>query len=67
MHQSRNSPNKTESMFGATKNIQPEDNWDLTANPSVYLDKLPQPFKFVNTICKNFYLFDIYFRQSNTQ
>ena len=24
-----------------TKDIQPEDNWDLVANPSNYLDELP--------------------------
>ena len=26
----------------------PEDNWDLVGNPSVYLDELPQPFRFIN-------------------
>ena len=29
------------------KPLAPEDNWDLTANPSVYLDQLPQPFRFI--------------------
>lgn len=33
----------------ATKPLAPEDNWDLTANPSVYLDQLPQPYKFINS------------------
>ncbi len=27
---------------------QPEDNWDLIGNPTIYLDELPQPYKFVN-------------------
>jgi hypothetical protein len=30
------------------KPIAPEDNWDLTANPTKYLDKLPQPFRFID-------------------
>jgi hypothetical protein len=25
-----------------------EDNWNLVANPSVYLDTLPQPYRFIN-------------------
>jgi hypothetical protein len=29
--------------------LAPEDDWELIANPSVYLDELPQPYKFVNT------------------
>jgi len=29
--------------------VQPEDDWNLIGNPSVYLDELPQPFKFINT------------------
>ena len=28
--------------------MQPEDNWDLTANPTKYLDQLPQPYRFIN-------------------
>ena len=32
----------------ATKPVAPEDDWALVANPSVYLDELPQPFKFIN-------------------
>ena len=27
---------------------QPEDSWELTGNPSVYLDQLPQPYRFIN-------------------
>jgi hypothetical protein len=27
---------------------QPEDNWELVGNPSVYLDQLPQPYRFIN-------------------
>jgi hypothetical protein len=26
---------------GISKPVQPEDNWDLTANPTKYLDVLP--------------------------
>lgn len=29
--------------------VQPEDNWELTGNPSVYLDQLPQPYRFINS------------------
>jgi hypothetical protein len=32
-----------------SKPIAPEDNWQLTANPSVYLDQLPQPYRFINS------------------
>eukprot|EP00347_Sterkiella_histriomuscorum_P023831 403333237 len=35
--------------IGAVKALHPEDDWELTANPSNYLDQLPQPFKFINT------------------
>ena len=31
------------------KPVAPEDDWNLIANPSVYLDELPQPFRFINT------------------
>jgi len=27
---------------------QPEDNWNLAGNPSVYFDELPQPYRFIN-------------------
>lgn len=30
------------------KPVAPEDDWNLVANPSVYLDELPQPFRFIN-------------------
>jgi len=30
--------------------LQAEDNWDLTANPTKYLDQLPQPFRFINNL-----------------
>lgn len=30
------------------KPVAPEDDWNLIANPSVYLDELPQPFRFIN-------------------
>jgi hypothetical protein len=30
------------------KPVAPEDNWELTANPTKYLDKLPQPFRFID-------------------
>ena len=28
--------------------VAAEDNWDLIGNPSIYLDDLPQPYKFIN-------------------
>jgi len=28
--------------------VAPEDNWNLVANPSVYLDPLPQPYRFLH-------------------
>jgi hypothetical protein len=28
--------------------IQPEDDWNRAGNPSMVLDELPQPFRFVN-------------------
>jgi hypothetical protein len=31
------------------RKLQPEDNWELTGNPSVYLDQLPQPYRFINS------------------
>ena len=31
------------------KMINAEDNWELTGNPSVYLDQLPQPYRFINS------------------
>lgn len=30
------------------KPVAPEDDWNLIANPSVYLDELPQPFRFID-------------------
>lgn len=30
------------------KPVAPEDNWELVANPDVYLDVLPQPYKYIN-------------------
>ena len=39
----------TTTMNGAIKALHPEDDWELTANPTNYLDQLPQPFKFINT------------------
>jgi hypothetical protein len=48
-------PNKSLRQTGMSMNrpkkdqpIAPEDNWELVGNPSVYLDELPQPFRFVN-------------------
>jgi hypothetical protein len=31
------------------KPVAPEDNWELIGNPAVYLDELPQPYKFINS------------------
>ena len=42
------SPKNTKTNIVRTKNIPPEDDWDLVANPNLYLDELPQPFRFVN-------------------
>ena len=33
--------------------VAAEDNWNLVANPSVYLDVLPQPYRFVNKCLDN--------------
>ena len=41
----KKSPSKT-----PTKRIvavAPEDNWNLVGNPSIYLDTLPQPYRFI--------------------
>lgn len=27
--------------------VAPEDNWNLVANPSNYIDQLPQPYRFI--------------------
>ena len=32
----------------SVKTLAPEDNWDLVGNPTVYLDELPQPYRFIN-------------------
>lgn len=50
---STNSPSKTQgsSIIRHTKRTlppAPEDNWDLVANPTNYLDHLPQPYRFIN-------------------
>jgi hypothetical protein len=34
---------------GKPANVAPEDDWNLAANPSVFLDELPQPYKFINS------------------
>ena len=39
---------KNTGFVGVPKPVAPEDNWNLIANPSVYLDELPQPYKFIN-------------------
>ena len=28
--------------------VAPEDNWNLVGNPTVYMDVLPQPYRFIN-------------------
>ena len=28
--------------------IAPEDNWNLVANPTIYMDVLPQPYRFID-------------------
>ena len=28
--------------------VAAEDNWNLVANPTIYLDVLPQPYRFIN-------------------
>lgn len=40
--------NESKSPKKKAQAIQPEDNWNLIANPSVYLDILPQPYRFIN-------------------
>ena len=44
------SPNKTAKSPVKKRKAQvaPEDNWNLVANPDIYLDKLPQPYRFLN-------------------
>jgi hypothetical protein len=36
--------------------VAPEDNWELIGNPSVYLDELPQPYRFVNKVLQEMIL-----------
>jgi hypothetical protein len=33
----------------STKPLHPEDDWELIANPTNYLDQLPQPYRFINS------------------
>lgn len=30
------------------KPVAPEDNWNLVGNPTIYMDVLPQPYRFIN-------------------
>ena len=41
---SKRSPKKAK----ATPVVAAEDNWNLVANPTIYLDVLPQPYRFIN-------------------
>lgn len=41
----RSQPRRAEA---PTPKQAPEDNWALVGNPSVYLDTLPQPYRFIN-------------------
>ena len=46
---------RTKQLLGTTgsptkKQPAPEDDWGLVANPSIYLDELPQPYKFINNL-----------------
>jgi hypothetical protein len=43
----------SKSIVAPSKNLQPEDNWGLVGNPSVYLDQLPQPYRFINECLDN--------------
>ena len=49
------SPSKRKSMKPKAQPpiIAAEDNWNLVANPSVYLDVLPQPYRFINKCLDN--------------
>jgi hypothetical protein len=49
---------------GPSKPMQPEDNWDLTANPTKYLDVLPQPYRFINN-CLDLLIMRPVFNQIN--
>lgn len=31
-----------------SKPVAPEDNWEGVGNPTIYLDELPQPYRFIN-------------------
>lgn len=30
--------------------MAPEDNWELVGNPTIYIDELPQPYRFINKL-----------------
>lgn len=34
--------------IGRAADVAPEDNWNLVGNPTVYMDVLPQPYRFIN-------------------
>jgi hypothetical protein len=36
--------------------VAPEDNWNLVANPSNYIDQLPQPYRFIEKCLDNMIL-----------
>jgi len=40
--------------------VAPEDDWDLVANPGVYFDQLPQPFRFINKCLDNLILHPVF-------
>jgi hypothetical protein len=33
--------------------VAPEDNWNLVGNPTIYMDVLPQPYRFINKCLDN--------------
>jgi hypothetical protein len=35
------------------KEVAPEDNWNLVANPDKYIDQLPQPYRFIEKCLDN--------------
>ena len=50
------SPNKRKTNMKPQRQppvVPAEDNWNLVANPSVYLDVLPQPYRFINKCLDN--------------
>ena len=50
MQSSKYKKTKTQNLGSPTKQkeVAPEDNWNLVANPSVYMDPLPQPYRFLH-------------------